>query len=192
MSESNLTPTREGLGAQYRAALKRADSPRAAPDDRAELQRLYDVAPQLWRATGDLARLARNDLIERIPAPFSVKEAIGRKAREIRDELGWAQASQTERLLIEQIVLCWLRMQVQEFAHTATLMDVDGVSLGKAEHQERRLSMVQARYLRAVETLARVRRLLKLTVQINVAAPGAQQVNVAGQVVTNAPDQDES
>jgi hypothetical protein len=47
------------------------------------------------------------------------------------------------------------------------------------ERWERVLASKEARYLRAIETLARVRRLLRLpAVQVNIAAEGSQQVNV--------------
>jgi hypothetical protein len=48
---------------------------------------------------------------------------------------------------------------------------------------ERVLASKEARYLRAVETLARVRRLLNLPApQVNINLPGGQQVNVQGDV----------
>ena len=53
-------------------------------------------------------------------------------------------------------------------------------TLGYGQFREKRLSAAQARYLRAIETLVRVRRLLALapvsTVTLNVAA---QQASVA-------------
>lgn len=58
---------------------------------------------------------------------------------------------------------------------------VGGVALREIEQWDRMLAAKQARYLHAVEALARVRRLLKLpNVQVNIAAAGGQQVNVQG------------
>jgi hypothetical protein len=54
-------------------------------------------------------------------------------------------------------------------------------SLRDMEQWERVLGSKEARYLRAIEELARVRRLLKLpALQVNIVAAGGQQVNVAG------------
>jgi len=52
------------------------------------------------------------------------------------------------------------------------------------QHLEGRLSAAQRRHLRAVETLARVRRLLSRipAVQLNIATQGGQPVNVVGEV----------
>jgi hypothetical protein len=56
------------------------------------------------------------------------------------------------------------------------------------ERWERILASKEARYLKAVETLARVRRLLRLRApQLNIALAGGQQVNVAGELTTARP-----
>ncbi len=166
---------------QVLAARKKADSPKATDADKAELRRLYDVHPRIWQAQGQLATYAQNDLVEHINSSWSVKEAIRRTAADIRAQLGYDVATAIERLLIEQCVICWLRLQVQEMTYTAVMQSEKGVTLTKAEHEERMLSSVQARYLRAVETLARVRRLLNLPApQVNISVAG-QQVNIAGE-----------
>ena len=53
----------------------------------------------------------------------------------------------------------------------------DGCSLASASYWERKLSAIQHRYLRAIETLSRVRKLMGVPmVQINIATEGGQQV----------------
>ena len=56
------------------------------------------------------------------------------------------------------------------------------ISLEKARFWEGRLNAAQRRFLRAMETLARVRKLKLPPVQVNIAAPGSQQANVMGEV----------
>ena len=61
---------------------------------------------------------------------------------------------------------------------------LDGVSvtsntLAQVEHTEKRLTEAQKRFNRACESLARVRKLSRPSVQINVAAEGGRQLNVA-------------
>jgi hypothetical protein len=59
------------------------------------------------------------------------------------------------------------------------------LSLEQGTYWEKRLSSVQRRYLRACETLARVRKLAQAApLQVNI---GAQQVNVAGGVAARPP-----
>lgn len=64
-----------------------------------------------------------------------------------------------------------------EFRYTATVSASN--TLKAVEHTERRLTEAQKRFNRACEALAKVRKLSKPKVQINVAAAGGQQVNVA-------------
>ncbi len=173
---------------QIQAARKKADSPKATDADKAELRRLYDVHPKVWQAQGQLATYAQNDLVEHISGAWSIKEAIRRTAADIRAQLGYDAGTAIERLLIEQCVITWLRLQAQELSYTAVMQSEQGVTLTKAEHESRMLSSVQARYLRAVETLARVRRLLNLPApQVNINLPGSQQVNIVGEPLRQGP-----
>ncbi len=173
------------MGDDLVTARNKADATTATDVDRAELRRLYDVYPQVWQAQGQFANRAQLDLVDRLTAAWSVKEALRRTAADIRAQLGDAAATAIERLLIEQVVICWLRMQVQELTYTIVMHGGEPITTTKAEHEERMLRSVQARYLRAIETLARVRRLLNLpSPQVNINLPGGQQVNVNGDVAT--------
>jgi len=53
--------------------------------------------------------------------------------------------------------------------------------VAKGDLLNRRLAASQRRYLRACETLARVRKMVRTTpaLQVNIATAGGQQVNVA-------------
>jgi hypothetical protein len=165
----------------------RLDSKKATPEDRTALARLYDDAPWLWQLYGDLARYALDELLGSLNASTAVRKAIGRKIDHMRDELGYKDAPQLERSLIEQICITWLRLQAAEIIFTAVVHAKDGCTLTKAEHEEKMLASAQARHLRAVEALARVRRLAQRTpLQVNI---GAQQVNVAGEAVATVATQ---
>jgi len=58
------------------------------------------------------------------------------------------------------------------------------MTIDQAHFLEKRLNAAQWRFLRAVETLARVRKIARRTppLQVNIATQGGQQVNVAGDV----------
>ena len=83
-----------------------------------------------------------------------------------RNQFGYQAASPLERALIEHVVLCWLRLYVTENRYEQRMKE--NLSLTQADYWERKLSTHQTRYLRAVETLARIRK-LGIHVQINVA-----------------------
>jgi len=56
------------------------------------------------------------------------------------------------------------------------------LSISHADYWDRHLAATQQRYLRARETLARVRRQLHPTLQVHIAPLGGQQVNVSGDI----------
>ena len=79
-----------------------------------------------------------------------------------------------ERLVIDHIALCWLRLQMVEQLHVAKTSHDFWPSWG--DFWDRRLSATQRRFLRAVETLARLRKLTPAGVQVET---GDKQVNVS-------------
>ncbi len=80
-------------------------------------------------------------------------------------------------MMIDNAVLCWARLAVMELRYSA--VKAAGNTLASVEHTEKRLNHAQKRFTRACESLARVRKLSRPNVQINVAAEGGRQVNVA-------------
>jgi hypothetical protein len=143
----------------------------------AELARLKAVliaAPDLWRLLGDMGNQAEQSLIHALDVPESARESMRVGIKVLRNELGHGSAAPLEKMLIDHVTLAWLRLSIIEFRYPSTI----GKSIGipQADFWDRTLSAAQRRYLRAVETLARVRRLLGPTaVQVNI---GARQVNI--------------
>lgn len=138
------------------------------PKDRApilELQALLDQHPNLWRATGDLALIAIERLIETYTekAP-SMAESIRQGIGECMRTFGYRDSSPLEQLLIEQILLCWLRLNFAEIHFTA--LHNEAVGWRHIERSDRLVSSAQRRYLRAIDTLARIRK-LNINIQVN-------------------------
>jgi hypothetical protein len=86
---------------------------------------------------------------------------------------------------VDGVVLAWLHYAVTEHHYTHRV-NADSATYTSLNYWEKRLDRAQHRYLKAVEMLARVRRLAVPMVQINVAQPGARQLNVAA--ATPAPN----
>ena len=99
--------------------------------------------------------------------------AIQAELDERRRGQGYDESSALERMLIERMLMCWLRMQPVEMQYTTVLVDI--YTLKRVEHYEKRVSAAQRRYLQAVQTLGRVRKLAQNTpaLQFNI---GGQQV----------------
>ncbi len=78
----------------------------------AELKRLLDEQPEIWRSVGDLARHAGEALIGRIANGSQlVAESLRRRVRELKDELTGDGPSQLLTLAADRVVACWLESQ---------------------------------------------------------------------------------
>src|SRR5262245_51131341 len=75
-----------------------------------EVRQALDLHPELWQRYGDLALHARQAWVDRAAgANLLMREALDRKLDALRAELVGPEASPLERLLAEQIVICWLQ-----------------------------------------------------------------------------------
>ena len=165
------------------------DTNKAKADEVAEFRKEFERIPELWRALGDMTLQAEHQLIDSIDVPKSSKEAMRIGLDHIKRDLGYSSSPPLERMLIEQMGLCWLRLSILELKHAHHT--TGSIGIPQADYWDRTLSAAQRRYLRAIETLARVRRLLRPNaVQVNI---GAQQVNVANleQTKPTAPGDDD-
>ena len=161
-------------------AIVAADKPEATQEDKDALYKAMRDHPKTMGIFSDLAHMAACKLAGAFGHSYSTDALWMLKHRTIRRELGYEQSSPVERLLIEQVALCYLRMYHAEGVYTHVLQNRPTPE--EVGYWDKRLSAVQRRYLRAVETLTRVRRLLGLPpVQVNIALAGGQQV------VANAP-----
>lgn len=134
---------------------------------------------ELWAIAGNLAEQAALQLASGIDGPAILKESLVQGWDALRDELGYEIAPPLEKLLVEQVVLCWLRHNMLELQYTNAMNK--GMTVATGDLLNRRLAASQRRYLRACETLARIRKMMRSTpaLQVNIAAAGGQQVNVA-------------
>lgn len=145
-------------------------------DEIAELRTLVSAHPDLVKM-GDVAALAESQFLAGYSVQPAMRVFVTARAADLRRQLGYAESSELERMLIYEVVLCWLDYNRIVAAHAQNTQEF---KFRDMEAWERILSSKQRRYLRAVEALARVRRLLRLpAMQINVALDGGQQVNIA-------------
>ena len=129
--------------------------------------------PDIWRNAGDLAEQANLNMIESMTAPTAMKESLKFGLSAMSADLTQPGDGELEKLIIRQIVGCWLRVSYVEYVVGRNMVE-SIFNMTQGAYWEKRLSSAQGRYLRAIETLARVRRLRLPAVQVNI---GAQQVN---------------
>ncbi len=191
-TKSSLLPAAPDLSRRFLDLLEKTDRQAPKPADLVALRAMLEQSPALWRVAGDLAHNAALAVVAKMRAYPVLAESLKRGWDVMKDELGYQSASPLERLLVEQVILCWLHLNVAELEYA----DVIGGSpfAHVVDHWERRLSSAQTRYLRACEALARIRKLARSTpaLQVNIAADGGQQINVAGAAFPSSSQREES
>ena len=108
-----------------------------------------------------------------------VQECVLRRVEEMRAQLGYCEAPPLERLLIDQVLVCYLNLYVLEINTAGKLCESHTTEAGL--YWDRRLTGAQRRFTRACETLTRIRKLSRSIplLQVNIATEGGQQVNLA-------------
>ena len=161
--------------AEFGELVRKTDKLNPKPKDVQALRRYLEHHREVWRVLGDVAEFAYNRLVDAaVGEQTAPRESLKAGKQAMREDLGYRQSSALERILIDQIILCWLRLHHAELKYTE--VQNRNVPLALAGFWERKLSATQRRHLRACETLARIRKLRLPSVQVNIAK---EQINVA-------------
>lgn len=128
--------------------------------DAASLKRLHqhlDGTPEIWKRIGDISILTELDWIAAIAdEDLLLKESLGRRLRELKNELAEGTKTPLERLLVDLIGVTWLAAN-----HAEMQAALSQGSLQQAVFRLKRAESAQRRYLGAIKTLAKVRNLLR-------------------------------
>ena len=150
-----------------------------------EVRQALDLHPELWQRYGDLALHARQAWVDRAAgANLLLREALDRKLDALRSELVGPEASPLERLLGEQIVICWLQSAYAD----ATVAQVPREeTLATLKVMMQRQESAQRRLLAASKQLALVRKLLRPAVSpVELALRDVpEQATVPSSLATN-------
>jgi len=165
---------------QFHNLLTKVNKERPSPS---EVQALKDLLynnkeMELWKSVIGMGELAESQALDTIlnGSGQGMRECWRQRLQAMRADLGYAASPSLERLLIQQVTLCWLNLNLTEYRHTNAMKQSITLTLGI--YWEKRLSAAQRRFTRAC---ARVRKLSRNTpsLQFNIATSGGQQVNVA-------------
>lgn len=145
------------------------------------LKHELNTDPGLLKTMGNLTNINVQQMAAQIHNA-ALTTAIDCYVPALKKELGYRDAPMLEKLAIDGVVLAWLRYQTVEIYYTK---NTRGVSLHQAAYYEKSLTAAQGRYLKALESLAKIRKLARRdpALQLNIAAAGGQQVNVGGDLV---------
>lgn len=147
------------LTKDFNARLAKVNRERPSPADVARINEILEKLPNLALALGNLANQTELQILEnafRKDRGYAL--IISKRLSAMRDDLGYQKADLIERSLIEHVVLCWLRLMTTELRYEAAMKDA---TLSQGAYWEKKLSSNQKRYLRAIEGLARFRRLMQ-------------------------------
>ena len=130
------------------------------------------------RSGGDVETETISFMLDVLPTP---KEAAEARVELMRRELAPPGSSPIVRLMASRVVADWVMVQVWEKYLAGAWSGKFKSTVGQVERWEKSLNSAILRYQRGLVALARIRRLTLpvLVGQINVAAPGSQQVNQA-------------
>jgi len=103
---------------------------------------------------------------------LAMGEAVEGKLNQLRTELEGPAPTPMERLLAERAAFCWFAVNTYETLYNQS----KDLTIRQAEFQIRRIESAHKRFLSAVATLARVRKLALPALQVNI---GTNQVNVS-------------
>jgi hypothetical protein len=179
VSVAKMTPTRgvkaPAPGREMDAFLKKA----IKGDERCLPQALALLAdPERGEITTEYCGSSAKWIIQAIANKASVgnvlvKEAIKKRISEVRAELEGPDPAPIESLLAERAAICWF---IVNWYEDRFVNSVDA-SITQADYFQRRLDRAHRRFLSAVETLARIRKMALPALMLNIARN--QQVNVA-------------
>jgi hypothetical protein len=131
--------------------------------------------PEYWVQQGNLSREIRDLLITQLSVGDLVRhEAITRWCDAQFHELAGPTPSPLEAMLVGNILTCWLDLDRIRLLSVA--LD-KAPTRGDQQEVQGRLDAAHNRLLKAVKTLAQIRKLGVPVVQVNI---GTHQVNTAG------------
>lgn len=157
-------------------ALAVVNMAKPTPAQLAHLRLFLREHPDTWRKVSTILNGAANAIIKVHGGTPGQHAMLQEQCNALWRTLGGDTATPLEALLIDAVVAAWARLGYAEFNLTRATSREHTLTI--ALHCEKRLSAAQRRYLRAVTTLAQVRRLAVATPGILVAVQGQAQVNV--------------
>jgi hypothetical protein len=119
------------------------------------LRRVLDEHPEIWQKVGDLSAQVEGTWIRMATGGHALAaESIRREADRLRCELRGASAPPIEKLLVDQIIACWIQLK-----HAEVIAGAGGESsLMQERFHDQRLERAQRRYFGALKMLTQIRR----------------------------------
>lgn len=139
------------------AIVRRCDQENPKPEDLKLLREHLDQNDALVR-WNESSEYAFNQVIKSYSKSALTEELFKRQIKAKRQNLDYDSATATVKMLIDQVILCHIRLTAFESFHATKVQE--SLSLAWHEHYDKMLTSYQRRFNRACESLAKVRKLL--------------------------------
>ena len=146
---------------QLAILVERANRGKANGPEIEELRRFIDEHPDIANKHCVVAYSVRLGLMRKVSKEAGNFELFEREYEMRRDQLGWKQASPIEQLMIERIMLCWVRLLWMEHYNGSFMQP--SVRMRESEYADKMLSRAYNRYVKAIESLAKLRQAEAIT-----------------------------
>jgi hypothetical protein len=168
------------VSAKHVAIIKAANQENATQEAVHAFRKLIEEKPGGFAELGNRLKLEITLLAGSFSKLPTETEPILLHIQRIREGLTTELDGPLESGLIDNVIMCWLRLAMAEGQFSLVMRT--GMDLALAQYWEKRLTATQKRYLKACEMLARVRKLLR------PAVPKTRlNVGVVNAVVTDSP-----
>jgi hypothetical protein len=172
MAENKLTETNKPKR-DFKEIFSATNKKNPKEEDLNALREMMREDASIWQTYGDWAKQTELVLLnEYFQSSGLILETVEKKLANLRDELGWQDATEIEKLLIRQVCLTWLRLYFVERQHHQNTFQSHSLTSGI--YWDKRLSMAQKRHLKAIESLAKVRKMTAQTAKFETAATKAK------------------
>jgi hypothetical protein len=133
-----------------------------------ELRKFLDEHEEFSRGHTIIADSLKHGVMLKITAEPGHFELFEREYNLRRDDLGWQDASPLERLMIERVMLLWVRLLWCENYNAGYMKG--GVVMRESEFADKQYTRAHARYVKAIESLAKLRQVQAITKAANAQA----------------------
>lgn len=146
------------LHAEFIGLVFNADE-KSTSKQRDELDKFLREHPEMLEGERQLADNAERDLIAHSQAGhYGFIRLTQQEVKELRESLEYENATAIEKLLIDRVVLCWLRVMIGE-SYATRSRRCDRPTFREMEFSDRLLTAAQSRFMRAVKTLTNFKKL---------------------------------
>jgi hypothetical protein len=160
MAKKKIEEVKEA--SEINALIKRTDCADPAKKDIIALKTILDEKPYLVEFFGNQQKQIFLTIFDwQFKDSHTLKEATGRQVKQMKQDFGYDNSTITEKMLIDEILIRWLRLQYTERLHHEKLRFSQTIEAGN--YYEKMLSTAQARFLKAVTTLTKVRKMIAQT-----------------------------